>query len=108
MGFGDALLGMPQDMSARQYQEDGGDDADAPLSMFEWLIGGGVLVALWCYFVSRHQRRMLLQMMPVDLWREYSEYVVPISLIISPFYCGNVSFRDAGKFMRQALKEGRH
>jgi len=83
------------------------DDAgsDAPLSVLEWLVAGGIAATLWCFAVWRHQRRHWLEALPFEIWRTHCEYAAPLAMLMSPFFFGNVPFRDAADWFRAAVHQ---
>mmetsp|Transcript_111326 Transcript_111326/g.197192 ORF Transcript_111326/g.197192 Transcript_111326/m.197192 type:complete len:218 (-) Transcript_111326:53-706(-) len=86
----------------RHYHDETAVDADPPLSIFEWLLGGGVLVALWWFAAWRHNRYQMLKALPPDIWRLHAEYIGPLGLLMSPFFFGNVTFREAVHWLRSS------
>lgn len=88
----------------RSRGADAGSDGDAPISVFEWLLAGGVVATLWCVAVGYHQRRVWLEALPEGIWRNHCEYAAPLGLLLSPFYFGNVPFRDAASWFSKAVK----
>jgi len=74
-------------VASERYQNSAADDPDdPPLSVSEWLLFGGVVVALWWFVSWRHQRHQWLNMLPVNIWRTYVEFSAPCSLLLSPFF----------------------
>mmetsp|Transcript_53472 Transcript_53472/g.106439 ORF Transcript_53472/g.106439 Transcript_53472/m.106439 type:complete len:219 (-) Transcript_53472:52-708(-) len=88
-----------------QHDEACGSEEDAPLSAGEWLLAGGVVLALWCFYAWRHQRKLWLEALPPAIWRIHSEYALPVGWLLSPFFFGTVPFREAADWMR-AVMEG--
>mmetsp|Transcript_34846 Transcript_34846/g.76013 ORF Transcript_34846/g.76013 Transcript_34846/m.76013 type:complete len:221 (-) Transcript_34846:163-825(-) len=79
------------------------DPAEAQLTLTDWLLAGGVVAVLWCIAVWHHQRREWLKALPLEIWRVHTEYATPLGLLLSPFFFGNVPFRDAAEWLRGAL-----
>eukprot|EP00929_Paragymnodinium_shiwhaense_P114798 TRINITY_DN8330_c0_g1_i1.p1 TRINITY_DN8330_c0_g1~~TRINITY_DN8330_c0_g1_i1.p1 ORF type:complete len:236 (-),score=63.62 TRINITY_DN8330_c0_g1_i1:212-919(-) len=96
---------------ARRQRHSGEPDADdeasaePPLSVMECLVAGGVVLALWLFASWRHHSRVWLKALPYDICRNHFEYTVPLSFLLSPFFFGNVPFRDAAQWMQSALRQ---
>lgn len=80
------------------------DGEDSPISIWEWLLAGGALFSFWAVAAWQHERRQWLKALPIDIWRSHCEYSTPLSLLLSPFFFGNVPFRDAADWLNAALK----
>mmetsp|Transcript_693 Transcript_693/g.2006 ORF Transcript_693/g.2006 Transcript_693/m.2006 type:complete len:211 (+) Transcript_693:169-801(+) len=81
-----------------------GEDSDAPVSALEWLLAGGILVAVWCLSSWHHRHRLWLAALPPEIWRTHCEFAAPLGLLMSPLFFGNVPFREAVDFLRAALE----
>eukprot|EP00747_Dinoflagellata_sp_TGD_P166538 gnl/TRDRNA2_/TRDRNA2_189462_c0_seq1.p2 gnl/TRDRNA2_/TRDRNA2_189462_c0~~gnl/TRDRNA2_/TRDRNA2_189462_c0_seq1.p2 ORF type:complete len:224 (-),score=43.92 gnl/TRDRNA2_/TRDRNA2_189462_c0_seq1:100-771(-) len=79
------------------------DPNDSPISILEWLVAGGVLVAVLSAAVWHHQRREWLAALPYHIWSMHVEYTMPLGLLMSPFFFGNVSFEEASDWLRAAM-----
>ncbi|CAK0875935.1 unnamed protein product, partial [Prorocentrum cordatum] len=93
------------EFSRRSRDEDVDDPSDPPLAIWEWVLAGGVLLTIWCISVWRHNRREWLQALPLAIWQEHRDYVAPMGLLLSPFFFGNVPFKEVVQWMRTAIKE---
>lgn len=76
------------------------DPDDAPLSILEWMMGGGVLLAVWCFSVWRHNQRQWLKALPAEILDMHEEYSIPLGLLMSPFFFGNVPFEETVRWIR--------
>mmetsp|Transcript_6917 Transcript_6917/g.12228 ORF Transcript_6917/g.12228 Transcript_6917/m.12228 type:complete len:216 (-) Transcript_6917:140-787(-) len=90
--------------NSSRYEEGQGDGSDAPLSLWEWCLAGGVVFGLWCVAVWRHQHHVWLKEMPSSIFRMHTEYAAPMGLLMAPLFFGTVSFPDAVEWMNAALE----
>lgn len=81
------------------------DPDDPPLSIGEWLLAGGVVLAIWCFSVWRHSHRRWLQAMPLEIWTVHEEYSLPLGLLMSPLFFGNVPFEEATRWLNSMVRE---
>eukprot|EP00927_Polykrikos_kofoidii_P036537 TRINITY_DN30858_c0_g1_i1.p1 TRINITY_DN30858_c0_g1~~TRINITY_DN30858_c0_g1_i1.p1 ORF type:complete len:239 (+),score=44.20 TRINITY_DN30858_c0_g1_i1:372-1088(+) len=84
----------------------GGEDDlsnEPPLSVFEWLVAGGVLTTICFVAVFYHRRRQWLEALPFEIWRHHCTYTAPLGWYLSPFFFGNVPFGDAADYLRSAM-----
>mmetsp|Transcript_10131 Transcript_10131/g.26012 ORF Transcript_10131/g.26012 Transcript_10131/m.26012 type:complete len:224 (-) Transcript_10131:67-738(-) len=96
-----------QSAAARaRYEEDAvGAGDEPPVSCTEWCIAGGILFGIWWFLSWRYQRRQWLNALPPRLWELHSEYAAPMGILLSPFFFGNVPFKDAADWMNAAIGE---
>lgn len=88
----------------RQPEEPAADDPnDPPISMGEWLMAGGVCLAIWWFSAWRHSRRQWLKAMPLEIWTVHEEYSMPLGLLLSPLFFGNVPFEEATRWLQQMV-----
>lgn len=90
---------------ANNMQESSDDLDDPPLSIFEWMIAGGALLAVWCVSVWRHNRRQWLKSLPLDIYLVHEEYSIPMALLMSPFFFGNVPWDDTVRWIRAMVEQ---
>jgi len=111
--FGDGAPVPPPDpdaCSSRSFGRQGyGDEectdpGDEAISVSEWLMAGGALLALWCLAVWHHRRRQWLEALPQKIWRVHCEFAAPLGWFISPFFFGNVPFREAADWLKAAIE----
>eukprot|EP00928_Gymnodinium_smaydae_P027317 TRINITY_DN21168_c0_g1_i1.p1 TRINITY_DN21168_c0_g1~~TRINITY_DN21168_c0_g1_i1.p1 ORF type:complete len:221 (-),score=35.88 TRINITY_DN21168_c0_g1_i1:58-720(-) len=89
----------------REERGEGGADGDTPISAVEWLVAGTVAATLWFVAVWHHQRRQWLKALPYEIWHRHSEYTVPLGLLLSPVFFGNVPMKEFVGWFRDALRQ---
>eukprot|EP00930_Biecheleria_cincta_P056910 TRINITY_DN42928_c0_g1_i1.p1 TRINITY_DN42928_c0_g1~~TRINITY_DN42928_c0_g1_i1.p1 ORF type:complete len:217 (-),score=30.39 TRINITY_DN42928_c0_g1_i1:18-668(-) len=89
--------------NSSRYDEDTPDGADAPITVWEWLVAGGLALGLWCIAVWRHQHHVWLKEMPGWIYRNHVEYAAPMGLLMAPLFFGTVSFPEAMDWLNAAI-----
>eukprot|EP00440_Ansanella_granifera_P005454 gb/GFBE01005919.1/.p1 GENE.gb/GFBE01005919.1/~~gb/GFBE01005919.1/.p1 ORF type:complete len:224 (+),score=43.74 gb/GFBE01005919.1/:1-672(+) len=89
--------------SAR-YEENPSDGSDAPISVWEWLIAGGVVLSLWCVAVWRHEHNVWLKEMPARIFTMHAEYAAPMGTLLAPIFFGTVPFKEAVGWMNAVVE----
>lgn len=88
----------------RRYEEDEDGSDGGPITVLEWILAGGVVVALWWWAAWRFQRHLWLSELPAHIWRIHSEFSMPMGLLLAPLFFGNVPFREAMEWMHSTLE----
>lgn len=81
------------------------DPDDTPLSVTEWLVAGTIVLAISWFFTWRHSHRQWLKAMPLSIWTVHEEYSLPMGLLMSPLFFGNVPFEEAARWMQSMVRE---
>eukprot|EP00931_Biecheleriopsis_adriatica_P033891 TRINITY_DN19646_c0_g1_i1.p1 TRINITY_DN19646_c0_g1~~TRINITY_DN19646_c0_g1_i1.p1 ORF type:complete len:217 (+),score=30.14 TRINITY_DN19646_c0_g1_i1:66-716(+) len=97
----------PGEDSSR-YEDSTADASDSPISVWEWLIAGGVFLGFGCIAVWRHLHHAWLREMPLLIYLDTVEYAVPVSYLMSPLFFGTVPFKQAVDFMSGFLQDIEH
>lgn len=81
------------------------DADDAPLSVLEWAVAGGAVLAVWCLSVWRHNRNQWLKCLPLGIYLVHEEYSMPMALLMSPFFFGSVPWDDTLRWIRATVEQ---
>jgi len=80
------------------------EEEEAPVSVYEWVVAGGVVVAIWWLYSWFDRRRSWLHALPPEIWRVHSEFSMPVSILLSPiFFGGHCSFAENATWLRSVL-----
>lgn len=83
--------------SSDEWPDD--EEADGPLSVYEWLLAGGVVLAIYWFFSWRWQRRAWLHALPADLFLAHMEFSIPVGFLLSPYFFGQTAFGETSRWL---------